>query len=291
MKYSREIKVALLAIVCIALLYFGMYFLRGVNIFSPTHAYIGQYERLDGLTEQAPVYIRGYNVGQVETIRYDFTRQDAFTVRIAIDKHITLPQGSEMVLVADGLLGGKAIEVVIPLDATDQLMSDTLPTRVENGLIESLEQGLLAHADSVVGRIDSLLALVQGQLEGDHISRTLANVDHISSQLTVSANDLKNLTHQRLPKVVDSVAVTIDHANAVLANVREADIAGTVQRVDSTISILQYAIQSDQSTLGLLLHSPALYNHLDSTVVSADSLLTDIKANPKRYVHFSVFGK
>ncbi len=289
MKYSREIKIGLLAVVCIFLLYFGMYFLRGVNIFSPTRYYVGKYEHVDGLTEQAPVYIRGYNVGQVEHIAYDFTRKDAFTIQIAIDKHIYVPEGSEMVLVADGLLGGKAIELVIPVGEGEPLGNDTLPTRIEPGLVESLQQGLLAHVDSVIGHIDSLVTSVEGQLGGDRIEHVLANVDRITSDLTVTSNDLKQLTHKRVPKIVDSVEVTIDNANAILANVRQADIAGTVNQLDSTINLIQQAMQSEESTLGLLLNSPTLYNHLDSTVVSADSLLIDIKANPKKYVHFSLW--
>ena len=134
MKHTREIKVALLAVVCGFLLYFGMYFLRGVNIFFPTRSYTGVFERVNGLTEQAPVYVRGYNVGQVNRIEYDFTRRKAFNVSITIDKHIALPEGAEMVLVADGLMGGKAIELIIPVTEGRESVSpssDTLPTRIE----------------------------------------------------------------------------------------------------------------------------------------------------------------
>ena len=115
MKHVREIKVALLAIVCGFLLYFGMYFLRGMNLFSPTRTYVGVFERINGLTEQAPVFVRGYNVGQVNRIEYDFSRRNAFHVSVAIDKHIAVPEGAEMVLVADGIMGGKAIELIIPV--------------------------------------------------------------------------------------------------------------------------------------------------------------------------------
>ncbi|MBR1922470.1 MAG: MCE family protein [Paludibacteraceae bacterium] len=293
MKHIREIKVAVLALVCGFLLYFGMYFLRGVNIFSPTRTYVGVFERVEGLTEQAPVYVRGYHVGQVDAIDYDFARKDAFRVIVSMDKHIVVPKGAEMVLVADGLLGGKAIEVVIPVEEGNNysaLASDTLPTRIEPGLVESLQAGLLVHLDSLLLQADSLVALVEQQLEGDHIRQTLHHVDQMTADLTVSARDLRQLTHNRLPKVVDSAAVTINHANAVLANVRQADIAGVVEKADTTISQLNRAMQSKQSTLGLLLNDPSLYAHIDSTVVSVDSLVTDLKANPKRYVHFSLFG-
>lgn len=293
MKHTREIKVALLAVVCGFLLYFGMYFLRGVNIFSPTRSYTGVFERVNGLTEQAPVYVRGYNVGQVNRIEYDFTRRKAFNVSITIDKHITLPEGAEMVLVADGLMGGKAIELIIPVTEGRESVSpssDTLPTRIEQGLVESLQTGLLAHLDSVLLRVDSVVASVEQQLEGDHIGRTLTHLDRITEDLTVSANDIRQLTHQRLPRIADSAAVAIDNANAVLANVREADIAGIAKKADTTIGQFQQALNSKESTVGLLLHDPSIYNHLDSAVISVNQLVTDLKENPKRYVHFSLFG-
>ncbi len=293
MKHAREIKVALLAIVCGFLLYFGMYFLRGVNLFSPTRSYTGVFERVNGLTEQAPVYARGYNVGQVSRIDYDFTRSEAFRVTVTIDKRISLPDGSEMALVADGLMGGKAIELVIPVTEGQPSFtpaSDTLPTRIEPGLVESLQAGLIAHLDSVLLRVDSVVASVEQQLEGDHISSTLTHLDRITEDLTVSATDIRQLTHQRLPRIADSAAVAIDNANAVLASVRQADIAGIVQKADTAIGQLQQALNSRESTIGLLLHDPSIYNHLDSAVVSVDQLVTDLKENPKRYVHFSLFG-
>lgn len=113
MKYSREVKVGVLAIICAGILYFGFNFLKGVNIFSPSECYYGFFERSNGLTEQAPVYILGHKVGLVESIQYDFTRTPAFIVGVSIDKGIVLPRGTQMALVADGLLGGECDRIAI----------------------------------------------------------------------------------------------------------------------------------------------------------------------------------
>ena len=114
MKYAREIKVGILAIVCLFLLFFGFNFLKGVNIFSPTNGYHGTFSHLHGLEEQAAVYIRGHKVGQVDRLHYDFTRDSAFLVDISIRKDIALPQGTKMALISDGMLGGMAIELQFP---------------------------------------------------------------------------------------------------------------------------------------------------------------------------------
>ena len=114
MKYAREIKVGVLAAVCLFLLFFGFNFLKGKNIFSPTNSYHGIYAHLHGLEEQAAVYVCGHKVGQVNAIHYDFTRDSAFIVDISINKDIALPQGTTMALVPDGLLGGVAVELQLP---------------------------------------------------------------------------------------------------------------------------------------------------------------------------------
>ena len=114
MKYAREIKVGVLAAVCLFLLFFGFNFLKGKNIFSPTNSYHGIYAHLHGLEEQAAVYVCGHKVGQVNAIHYDFTRDSAFIVDISINKDIALPQGTTMALIPDGLLGGVLMKLQLP---------------------------------------------------------------------------------------------------------------------------------------------------------------------------------
>ena len=125
MKHTREIKIGILAAVCIFLLFFGLNFLKGVNIFSPTNSYHGTFVNLHNLEEQAAVYIRGHKVGQVDNIHYDFTRDSAFTIDISINRDIVLPQGTQMALVSDGLLSGMAIELQLPEQSI--ITNDQLP--------------------------------------------------------------------------------------------------------------------------------------------------------------------
>lgn len=295
MKYAREIKVGVLATVCLFLLFFGFNFLKGVNIFSPTNSYHGTFYNLHGLEEQAAVYIRGHKVGQVDNINYDFTRDSAFTVDISINKDIILPQGTQMALVSDGLLGGMAIELQLP--AKSQITSDQspiahgsyLPATYVPGLVESLQTELLAHVDEAiqdvdkaVNNVDSLVADLRGQVEGDHIKRSLANVDRVSGDLTSVSSDLKRMMNNQVPRIINNADTAIANLNAVVADVREADIKSTIARVDTAVNNVNEVVAT--------VKSPIL-QHIDAAILSADSLLTDLKAHPKRYVHFSVFGK
>lgn len=301
MKYAREIKVGLLGTLCLFLLFFGFNYLKGVNIFSPTNSYHGVFSNLHGLEEQAAVYIRGHKVGQVDEIHYDFTRDSAFTVDVSVNSDIDLPQGTRMALVSDGLLGGMAIELQLPQEGLavngEGLVVEkgsTLPTLYIPGLMESLQGELLAKIASAVEHVDTLVAELHTQLEGDHVKSTLQNVDRISEDLTAVSADLKNLMSTKVPTIVDNADATIADLQIIVADVKEANLKATVARVDTaveSVNALIADVRSPEGTIGQLLYNKSLYNHIDAAVVSADSLLTDLKAHPKRYVHFSMFGK
>ena len=301
MKYAREIKVGLLATTCLFLLFFGFNFLKGVNIFSPTNSYHGVYYNLHGLEEQAAVSIRGHKVGQVDAIRYDFTKDSAFTVDISIHTDINLPQGTRMALVADGLLGGMAIELILPESDENAVQPSDfiahgayIPTMYVPGLMESVQGELIAKIASAVQNIDSLVAQVKIQLEGDHLKASLANVDRISTDLTGVSAELKRLMATRVPSIVNNADTAVANFNIIVADLKDANLKATVARVDTAVNgvnALLADVRSGEGTIGQLMYNKSLYNHIDAAVLSADSLLTDLKAHPKRYVHFSVFGK
>ena len=305
MKHTREIKIGILAAVCIFLLFFGLNFLKGVNIFSPTNGYHGQYTHLHGLEAQAAVYIRGHKVGQVDAIHYDYTRDSAFTIDVSINRDIVLPQGTRMALISDGLLGGMAVELQLPSSqngkdaegntlATEESREPIahgsfLPTTYVPGLMENLQGELLAHLDSAIQDVDqtihgvdSLVAGLRGQVEGNHIKNTLANVDRVSGDLSSVSHDLKGMMNNQVPRIVNNADTAIANLNTVVADIKDANLKATVAKVDDAVDNINNVVTQ--------VKSPIL-QHIDATIVSADSLLTDIKAHPKRYVHFSVFGR
>lgn len=296
MKHAREIKVGILAAVCIFLLIFGLNFLKGVNIFSPTNGYHGVFYDLHGLEEQAAVYIRGHKVGQVDKIHYDFTRDSAFVIDISIAKDIAVPEGTQLALISDGMLGGMAVELQFPSFGTEGAsLSEAehsiithgsyLPTTYVPGLVESLQGELLAHVDEAIQGIDSLVAELRGQVDGDHIKRTLNNVDRISGNLTSVSTDLKHMMNNQVPRIVNNADTAIANLNTVVADIKAADLKATVARVDTAVENVNALVTDVRKPI------KPLMQHIDATVISADSLLVDLKAHPKRYVHFSLFGK
>ena len=300
LKYAREIKVGILAVVCIFLLFFGFNYLKGVNIFSSIHSFHGVYTNIHGLELQAPVYIRGYKVGQVDNIDYDFTRDSSFTVDISIKRNINLPEGTRMALVSDGIMGGMAIELILP--ATEVASKEdiaylptgaTIPTTVVPGLLDGLQESVIQPLSNTLASLDTILGQLETQLDNNHIESILANADLAVADLQTSSQQLKQVMSHQVPSVVTKLDTTMSDLQQVVTDVKAANIKATVARVDTALDNVNYLIadfRSPNGTVGMLLNDKGLYNHIDSAVVSVDSLLVDLKANPKRYVHFSLFG-
>ena len=289
MKISREIRVGVLALICLFLLYFGFKFLKGTNIFNPTHSYTGRFTEVKGLVEQAPVYVRGYKVGQVETVSYDYSLDTAFTVLVSLNKDIRVTEGSRMLLVPDGLMGGMAVELAIPAgkELAEIPAHSELPTGIQTSLIDDIQSQLLATLDSTLTSIRQLAEQVNSQLDGDKVKTILANVEDVTMSLKGSSRDLQRLLHGDMPRIVAEVDSILDDVQKLAANVSEADIAALMVKADSTLNELTGLIASANNadgTIGLLLNDRALYDNLNTTFLTADSLMSELREEPNSII-------
>ena len=294
---KRVVKVGIVALISLFLLYFGLNFLKGIDIFSSVNNYYGTYEEIGGLVPSAPVYIKGYKVGQVEDVKYDFTKTPAFTVTVSVSADIQLPQGTEMQLFDDGLMGGKAVQFILPQQASytnTYQDKDTLPTIVAGGLIDLLAGDMLPKITSAVNHIDSLSISLNTLINGEEIQQTLKSLKNTTNDLAHSSAQLKSLMQHKLPSLVDNVDVVVRDLSTVTNSLAKTDLTKTLNSVDSVMTNLQTLsaqLNDPNGTLGLLMNDKQLYFNLSNTAASADQLLIDLKENPKRYVHFSLFGK
>lgn len=294
MKYIREIKVGALALLCLFLLFFGFNFLKGVNIFTPTNMYAGYFDNTQGLENQSPVYIKGFKVGHVNEIVYDFTKDTAFRITILIHKDIRIPDGSKMALVADGLLGGRAIELQLAKNNHYVESGTTLNTICIPGALDVLQSQLLPKIDTTIYHIDEMIIQLTNQIDDNNIKNALANIQTISSDLTTVSKEMKYIVKNDIPNIVQNVDTTIANLNVITTAIKEADVQNTMAKLDSAVTNVNTIIadvKAQDGTVGKLLYDTTLYKHLNATIISADSLLVDIKKNPKRYINISVFGK
>lgn len=295
-KFSREIRVGIMAIAAIFLLYFGLNFLKGVDIFTPVNYFYATYDDIDGLVPSSPVYIKGYKVGQVESVTYDFKQSTPFVVKISVTKDIQVPQTAQMELFDDGLMGGKAVQIVniLPFAQSDFYHSgDTLVSSVSVGLLGQLAGDLMPKVEDVLKQADSLMFAVRSLVESDNIKKSLASIELTTAELASSSIALKKLMNQDMPGIVKNVQLITDDFKNVSASLSKVDFETTFQQLDLTIRDLNqisHKINAGDGSLGLLLNDKRLYINLLDVSKNADKLLIDLKEHPKRYVNFSLFG-
>ncbi|MBQ9439201.1 MAG: MCE family protein [Paludibacteraceae bacterium] len=296
MKHSREIKIGLVSVIALFLLYYGLNFLKGIDIFSPVKHYYGTYADLGGLNESAPVFIKGFKVGQVDKVQYDFRSSTPFVVALSINKDIDLPLGSRIELFDDGLLGGKAVQIVLP-DSADysriHLGNDTLPTSVSHGLVASLQEELMPKISTAIEHVDTLVVSANNLIASDDLKQSLGNVKVITAELKASSIKLKSLMNNDVPVIVADVKGTMADVRLFAGKLNDLDLALTISKVNSTIDKVSHfadKLNSTDGTVGMLMNDKQLYLNINQTVADADKLIVDLKQNPKRYVHFSLFG-
>jgi phospholipid/cholesterol/gamma-HCH transport system substrate-binding protein len=307
MKIKNEVKIGIVAAIGVMLLFFGMTFLKGLDIFSSDNQYKMKFSDITGLSASSPIYADGYRVGTVKAIDYDFNRQGDITVDVGINKDMQIPEGTRAEIVSD-LLGN--VQVNLLMDRSVEKM--LAPGGIIDGTINDGAMGqvkdMVPAIKKMLPKLDSILVSVNTLLANPNIPATLHNVNLISSDLTNSTKQLNLLLAQlnaRMPQLLgktnnllDNASSTMVSANTMIGSlngkVDSLDMAQTMQKVQHTLDNVQQLtdkINNSNGSLGLLINDNKLYDNLNNTVRDADSLLTNLKAHPKRYVHFSIFGK
>lgn len=286
---SRETKIGIVVVVAIAMLYFGLNYLKGINIFQSTTYFYAQYDRVDGIAATTPVMINGYQVGHVSDIIFDYTKEAPITLKITVDKKLVVPQGTIAEVYDTGLMGDKAIQLCLGKGNNLAQTGDTLPTRIQGGLMAAVTEALVEPIKAMMPQLDSTLQTLNHSLDSERIEAIIAD-----AQATMA--NVKSLTaslNQSVPATMNKVNHIATNFGEVSDELKAVQWDSTLQNIEKVVANLESVsnqLKSNENTLGALLNDKDLYQNLDSTVQSANALLMDLKANPKRYVHFSVFG-
>ena len=296
MKLTKEIKIALVAIVGILVMYFGINFLKGMNLFSTNNAYYMTFDDIQGLGASTPIYADGYKVGTVDGLEYDYKENGPIKVKVDINKDLRIPQGSKAEIVKD-LMGNLQVNLLLANNPRERVEpGGIIPGAVNGGMMDKAAS-LVPVVEKMLPKLDSILTSVNALLADPALAASLHNVETITSNLTVSTRELNTLMaglNKQVPGMVRKANGVLDNTNRLTANLASLDVQGTLNRVNQTLeSAHQFTekLNSNQGSLGLLMNDTKLYDNLTSTMGHADSLVIDLKAHPKRYVHFSVFGR
>jgi phospholipid/cholesterol/gamma-HCH transport system substrate-binding protein len=306
MRVSKEVKTGFIVIVVFALSIWGFNFLKGKDIFKPTDSYFIVFDRADGLIEAGNVMYKGYKIGNITSLDYDYKNSGKFIVEIILDNDIKIPQGSVVkIKQVNPLAATSDLEIIFSDAINFHQPGDTLLSSRNKGFTDILVD-LQVKIESVLSGVDTLLTSIndvlspetrqelKGSIESLHGSLTSLNQSLAQNgNLQSSFDNLESVT-SNLKQKNASIASTLDHLSNVSSSLDSADIKTLLSKLDSTLSSTQQIvakINEGEGTMGKLINDSSLYTNLDSTSVYLNILLQDLNQHPKRYVHFSLFGK
>jgi len=303
LKISREVKTALLVIAGIALFIFGYNYLKGKNLLSSDRTYYAIYDNVEGLAASTPVTINGLIVGSVQKI--DFSdEQGKLLVTMNITKDFEFSKNSEAQLYEAGLIGGKSIAIVPKFDDSGIAESGAfLKGTVKGGLTDLVNQKLtplqekmeimLVSADSVLTNVNDVFdPQTKANLKSSiaQLNTTIGSFKTMSDSMNSLITDNKD----KLDNTLNNVDKVSSDLSTLTGSLVEADLKKTIVELQKTVNNFNQVltnIENGQGTMGKLMKDEKLYNNLAGASKQLEQLLEDMKLNPKRYVHFSLFGK
>ena len=293
--FTKEVKIAIVTIIGIVVLFYGLQFLKGLSIFGNSDGYYVSFTDVSGVAASTPVYANGYKVGVVEEVLYDYSPQGKLIAVMALDNRMRLPRGSRAEISSD-LLGNIKINLLLGDDPVNMVAKgDTIPGGVEGGMMSKLSK-MMPAVEALLPKLDSIMTSLNILLADPALQQTLHNVEGMTSNLNATSSELRTLSaslNREMPQMIQKTNGVLDNTQQLTGNLAAIDVAGMTASVNQTlanVNEMTRKLNSNEGTLGLLMRDATLYHNLTNTVADADSLLVDLKAHPKRYVHFSIFG-
>lgn len=296
-RISKEVQIAIVAIVGIVVLYAGLQFLKGLSLYSNDDTYYVSFNNISGLSPSCAVYANGFRIGVVKDIKFSYGADDSDIIaELGVDKRMQIPTGSKAEIESD-MLGNVKLNIVLaPNSGQKMAPGDTICGNQEAGLMGKVG-AMLPTIEKILPKLDSILANINALTADPALANSLHNINRITDDLTVTTKQLNTLmagVNARVPSMMAKADATLDNTQKLTANLNTIDVAATMAKVNSTldnVEELTSSLANKEGTIGLLLRDPSLYWNLANTMRDADSLMIDLKAHPKRYVHFSIFGK
>jgi phospholipid/cholesterol/gamma-HCH transport system substrate-binding protein len=290
---KKELVIGASVIVAIVVLFFGIDYLKGINLLNPTNFYYADYENVSGLEVSAPVNVNGYKVGQVRSIEYDYDNPGHIKVLIAVNNKLKVPEDSHAVL-ASTLLSGGYVDLQLGTSKKYLEVGSTISSKTSSDLMEAVNNEIMPAVEQILPKVDSLLANLNKLVADPALQQSIQRFDGITANVLGVTEGLNTTMSRDVPMVMrnaKSLTTKIDTVSYNLVqlshSLRQLPLSTTIDNVNAVTANLEAfsnQLNDKNSTLGLLTTDPELYNRLNRVSADVDSLIVDIKKNPKRYI-------
>lgn len=295
--FTREILIGLILVISLSILFIGIDFLKGINVFKSSNLYYVAFKDVSGLAEAAPVTLNGMKVGQVTGMEYDYEHPGNVLVEVNLDSSVKLTKGTKFTK-AVSLLGTGTLAIEMAPGNSYVEAGSEMEGESQKDMMADISTEVLPQVVEMLPKLNSILAHVDSLAANPALQKTVTRLDAISANIELLTARLA-ATSQRIDPMVSNVngltkdltAISAD-LKQLSAELKELPLSETMDNVKSTTANLKTftgKLNGTDSSLGLLLNDRGLYDHIDSTVNSLDSLLIDLKAHPKKYVNFKLF--
>lgn len=293
-KITKEVKIGIAFIVALFLVYFGINFLKGINVFKPANSYVVMFDDVAGMLIADPITVNGMKIGQVHGMELDPNGRNKVLVYIQMEKNVRIPKGSKLNMDA-AMLGGTTLLLDRPDNSTEFLVpGDTLIGTKKSGMMDVVTR-VVPQVESLLPKLDSIMTGIDRLVNNPALASSLQNVDEITTEFSKSSKEINKLLvslNKDLPTITGNLASTTTNFEEFSHQVKGIDLVATFAKVDSTMSNVQHLstkLASKDSSLGLLLNDRQLYDSLNVTLGNASMLMKDVKENPSRYINVKVF--
>ena len=290
--FSREVVIGIITIFSLVVLYFGINYLKGVNLFKPTNHYYIKFNDVTDLQKASPVYVEGYRIGVVSDINYDYAHPGNIFAIISLDKSMKIQQGSYIELTSS-LTTGASLHIMLNKFVSSYCqIGDTLEGKSRIGLMDVVSKALLPQIENIMPKIDSILVGLQEILNHPALTQSLVSIQRSTANLENSTASLNKVLNRDVPVILSNFKTISSDFTEVSSELKSLNLTTTYNSLNKTLSNVENMsnqLNSNNNSFGLLLNDRTLYDNLNATTENASNLLLDFKQNPKRYVHFSIF--
>ena len=297
--FSREIIIGLSVLLSLLILFFGIDYLKGINVFKAANYYYASFTNVAGLAQSAPVTVNGFKVGLVREINYEYDNPGHVRVELSLDRKLRIPKGTKAVIATD-MLGTSSIELKMSAHPDYHDVGDHLEGVEGSGLMDKVSTELMPTIMSIAPHIDSLVVSLNTIAGDPALLNAVRRLDVIMANLETSTTQLN--------RSMAAVPALVTHANGTMANVEQLSanlnqvpaalavisedlkkmpLDSTMRNINNITANLDLAtkqLNSTNSSLGLLLNDPSLYHNINNSAAHIDSILIDLKRQPKRYI-------